>query len=118
MHTLRKGKRRMFLRFMSGLRGWHVMLMSMLIYVLCLYHDGYRLDSTPNQSADPLALLLVGWLGFTDGHYSWFANPLLFLPKADTGAAMQGLNIVSTYFNFLDSKPKCGLFPVRSSWIN
>ena len=49
--------------------------LSLLCFVICLFFPAYYagIDALPGSS---LFLLLLGWLGPLDGHYSWFANPV------------------------------------------
>jgi hypothetical protein len=57
---------------------WILFFLSLALFFLCLPKDGYYV-AIGYKADSSLALLLVGWLGFIDGVFSWFANPFLLL---------------------------------------
>lgn len=57
---------------------WLLFFLSLALFFLCLSRDGYYV-AIGHKADSALALLLVGWLGFIDGVFSWFANPFLLL---------------------------------------
>jgi hypothetical protein len=53
-------------------------VLSILLFIASLTQKAFH---TKNGSEDAYgaALLLTGWMGVVDGHYSWLANPALFV---------------------------------------
>jgi len=51
---------------------------SIALFLACLVTPAFYVRE-PLEAAYSYGLLLNGWLGVLDGHYSWFANPLYFI---------------------------------------
>jgi hypothetical protein len=57
--------------------GVRVFALSLLFYIASLLLSGYYTGPT-QQDNYGFVLLLTGWLGAINAHFSWFANPLYF----------------------------------------
>jgi hypothetical protein len=75
---------------------------SLLAYVVCLALPAYRTDYY-GKSQDHLGLeaLLLGVVGIFAGHFSWVANPLLWLSWLKRGGATSGLAFVFAFLALL-----------------
>jgi hypothetical protein len=69
---------------------------SVALYALCLAFPAYYIGDT-HEPQSSLSLLLMGWLGPLDGHFSWFANLfyLLALIKYKKPNVSAGLGILA-----------------------
>lgn len=76
---------------------------SIVCYLACLFFPGFYVGERFEPQL-AFGLLLMGWLGPLGGHFSWFANPLLFLallsanrPQRSAVLGLTGLAIALSF---------------------
>jgi hypothetical protein len=71
---------------------------SILLFVACLFGDGYYIAGPDPRGLSPgLALLLLGWFGVFYGVFTWLANPALALAWVLFFCKKPWLSLVAAY---------------------